>query len=318
MAELPDRSLTHKMGLTREEITRRKEFLELDDKDVERLRGLHDLAGQYANAVIEEFYNHLLGFREGREFFRDAAVLERVKVAQKKYFLELTGGSYGESYVESRLQIGLAHERINLPIQLYLGMYNFYLRAIASRFLDAQKAKPAEAFQNFLSVLKLVFFDMGLAIETYIHERESTIVTQQEAIRELSTPVLRLRDRLLIMPIIGVIDSHRASQLTQHLLQRIRTDRAKVVVMDITGVPTVDSAVANHLSQAVQASRLMGATVIVTGLSAEVAQTLVRLGVDLTKVRTVGDLQEGIEEAEQLLGYELARPPAAEKRDDPA
>jgi rsbT co-antagonist protein RsbR len=111
------------------------------------------------------------------------------------------------------------------------------------------------------------------------------------------------------MPIIGMIDSHRASQLTQQLLQRIRLDRAKVVVMDITGVPTVDSAVANHLIQAVEASRLMGATVIITGLSAEVAQTLVRLGVDLAKIHTVGDLQEGIEEAEQLLGYELKRLP---------
>jgi rsbT co-antagonist protein RsbR len=120
------------------------------------------------------------------------------------------------------------------------------------------------------------------------------------------------------MPIIGMIDSHRANQLTQQLLQRIRMDRARVVVMDITGVPTVDSAVANHLIQAVEASRLMGATVIVTGLSAEVAQTLVRLGVDLTIVRTVGDLQEGIEEAENLLGYELTRLPVTEKRIEPA
>jgi rsbT co-antagonist protein RsbR len=239
-------------------------------------------------------------------------------VAQKKYFLELTQGTYDESYVESRLKIGLTHERINLPVKLYLGMYSFYLRAIASRFLDTQKDNPREALLDFLSVLKLVFFDMGLAIETYIHQREATISAQQEAIRELSTPVLRLRDRLLIMPIIGMIDTHRANQLTQQLLQRIRMDRARVVVMDITGVPTVDSAVANHLIQAVQASRLMGASVIVTGLSAEVAQTLVRLGVDLTIVRTVGDLQEGIEEAENLLGYELTRLPVTEKRIEPA
>ena len=271
---------------------------------------MHDLAEKYAGSVIEQFYNHLLGFDESRAFFKDPAVLERVKAAQRRYFLEITQGIYDTSYIESRLRIGLAHEHINLPIKLYLGMYSFYLRSIATRFLDAQKDNPTEALLDFLSMLKLVFFDMGLAIETYIHQREVTISAQQEAIRELSTPVLRLRNRLLIMPIIGVIDSHRANQLTQQLLQRIRADRAKVVVMDITGVPTVDSAVANHLIQAVQASRLMGATVIVTGLSAEVAQTLVRLGVDLTKVRTVGDLQEGIEEAEQLLGYQLTRLPA--------
>ena len=316
MAELDDRSLTLEMGLTQQEVARRKEFLELGAKDTDRLRGLHDLAAKYADSVIEEFYDHLLSFDESRTFFTDPAVLQRVKLAQKQYFQELTQGIYDAAYIESRLRIGMAHERINLPVKLYLGMYSFYLRAIANRFLDAQKDNPTEALLDFLSVLKLVFFDMGLAIETYIHQREVTIAVQQEAIRELSTPVLRLRDRLLIMPIIGMIDSHRANQLTQQLLQRIRMDRARVVVMDITGVPTVDSAVANHLIQAVQASRLMGATVIVTGLSAEVAQTLVRLGVDLTKVRTVGDLQEGIEEAERFLGYELTRLPVSDRRDE--
>lgn len=312
MSGLEGRSLLHEMGIDKEEIARRKEFLELRDKDVERLRSLHEVAGQYAGSVIQEFYDHLLAFEEGRAFFKDPAVLERVKTAQKNYFLELTEGSYDQDYVQGRLKIGLAHERINLPVKLYLGMYNFYLRAIARRFLETRKDKPKKAFDDFISLLKIVFLDMGLAIETYIHQREATILAQQEAIRELSTPVLRFRDRLLIMPIIGVIDSNRANQLTQQLLQRIRSDRAKVVVMDITGVPTVDSAVANHLIQAVQASRLMGATVIVTGLSAEVAQTLVRLGVDLSRVRTVGDLQEGIEEAERLLGYEMKTAPVME------
>ena len=145
---------------------------------------------------------------------------------------------------------------------------------------------------------------------SFVEERERIIREQQEAIRELSTPVLQVRERLLILPIIGVIDPQRARQLTEQLLRGIRANRAKVVVMDITGVPSVDSTVANHLVQTVDASRLMGATVIVTGLSSGIAQTLVTIGVDLTKMKTVGDLQGGIEEAERLLGYELIRPKA--------
>ena len=117
--------------------------------------------------------------------------------------------------------------------------------------------------------------------------------------------MLQVRERLLILPIIGVIDSQRARQLTEQLLRGIRANRAKVVVMDITGVPAIDSTVANHLVQTVEASRLMGATVIVTGLSSEIAQTLVTIGVDLGKMNTVGDLQGGIEEAERLLGYKV-------------
>ena len=117
--------------------------------------------------------------------------------------------------------------------------------------------------------------------------------------------MLQVRERLLILPIIGVIDSQRARQLTEQLLRGIRTNRAKVVVIDITGVAAMDATVANHLVQTVEASRLLGATVIVTGLSPEIAQTIVNIGVDLGKMNTVGDLQGGIEQAERLLGYKV-------------
>ena len=143
---------------------------------------------------------------------------------------------------------------------------------------------------------------------SFVQERERVIRQQQEAIRELSTPVLQVRERLLILPIIGVIDSQRARQLTEQLLRGIRNNRAKVVVVDITGVPTIDSTVANHLVQTVEASRLMGASVIITGLSSEIAQTLVTIGVDLSKMNAVGDLQGGIEEAERLLGHNVTIP----------
>jgi rsbT co-antagonist protein RsbR len=143
----------------------------------------------------------------------------------------------------------------------------------------------------------------------FVEERERIIRQQQEAIRELSTPVLQVRERLLILPIIGVIDSQRAKQLTEQLLRGIRNNRARVVVIDITGVPSVDENVANHLVQTVDASRLMGATVIVTGLSSVIAQTLVTIGVDLSKINAVGDLQGGIEEAERLLGYKVNATP---------
>ncbi|MGH9540257.1 MAG: STAS domain-containing protein [Terriglobales bacterium] len=139
----------------------------------------------------------------------------------------------------------------------------------------------------------------------FVQERERVIREQQEAIRVLSTPVLQVRERLLILPIIGVIDPQRARQLTEQLLRAIRTNRAKVVVIDITGVPVMDATVANHLVQTVEAARLLGATVIISGLSPEIAQTLVTIGVDLGKMNTVGDLQGGIEEAERGLGYKV-------------
>jgi len=142
---------------------------------------------------------------------------------------------------------------------------------------------------------------------SFVEQRERVIRQQQDAILELSTPVLQVRERLLILPIIGVLDNQRAQQLTEQLLRGIRSHRAKVVVIDITGVPDVDEAVANSIVRTVDASRLMGAEVIITGLSSKIAQILVTIGVDLNKVHTVGDLQGGIEEAERRLGFQVTR-----------
>jgi anti-anti-sigma regulatory factor len=133
------------------------------------------------------------------------------------------------------------------------------------------------------------------------------LARQAEDIRRLSTPVLQLSERLLLLPIIGVIDTGRAQQLTERLLDAIRRGRVKAAVIDITGVVAVDSQVANVLSKMVQAARMMGATAIITGLSAEVAQALVGLGIDLTDVDTAGDLQSGLLRAERLLGSRLPR-----------
>jgi rsbT co-antagonist protein RsbR len=303
--------------LDEQEVARRKEFLQFGREDIQALKTLTELAVTYADPVIEDFYRHILTFEETRAFFRDPKTLERVKRLQKEYFLRLTEGDYGRDYIADRLRIGRAHERVGLAPKWYLGMYSFYLRQVASRIIQAFPNEPAKAFNAFLSLIKLVFLDIGLAVDTYIDSREATMRKQQEAIRELSTPVLQIRDRLLLLPIIGVIDTHRARLITDSLLRSIRDSRARVVVMDVTGVATIDSKVANHLIQTVTAAGLMGAKVIVTGLSSDVAQALVALGIDLAKFNTVGDLQGGIEEAERILGYRVVQLPQGNGAPEP-
>jgi len=180
------------------------------------------------------------------------------------------------------------------------------LRDVLARSLFAKYRADVEVLNRVLDAYEPAANRIAITVAVgFVQERERVIREQQEAIRELSTPVLPVRERLLILPIIGLIDRQRARQLTEQLLRAIRTNRAKVVVMDITGVAAMDSNVANHLVQTVEASRLLGATVIVTGLSPEIAQTLVTIGVDLRTMNTVGDLQGGIEEAERLLGLEV-------------
>jgi rsbT co-antagonist protein RsbR len=182
------------------------------------------------------------------------------------------------------------------------------LRDVLARSLFVHYQDDRELLNRILDAYEPAANRIAVTVGvSFVQERERVIREQQAAIRELSTPVLQVREQLLILPIIGVLDSQRARQLTEQLLSAIQTNRAKVVVIDITGVATIDVTVADHLVQTVQAARLMGAKAIITGLSAGIAQTLVDLGVDLTAMRTVGDLQGGLEEAERLLGYKVMR-----------
>ncbi len=176
------------------------------------------------------------------------------------------------------------------------------LRDVLARSLFEKYQQDAGLLNRILDAYEPAANSIAVTVGvSFVEERERVIREQQQAIRELSTPVLQVRPQLLILPIIGVLDSQRARQLTEQLLAEIQSHRAKLVVIDITGVASIDVEVANHLVQTVEAARLMGASAIVTGLSSTIAQTLVDLGVDLSMLRTVGDLQGGLEEAERLL-----------------
>jgi rsbT co-antagonist protein RsbR len=178
------------------------------------------------------------------------------------------------------------------------------LRDVLARALFVKYLEDSDLLNQILDAYEPAANRIAVTVGvSFVEERERVIREQQEAIRELSTPVLQVRDRLLILPIIGVLDSPRARQLTEQLLGAIQSNRARVVVIDITGVAAIDLTVANHLVQTVEAARLMGASAIITGLSSKIAQTLVDLGVDLSMMRTVGDLQGGLEEADRLIGY---------------
>ena len=153
------------------------------------------------------------------------------------------------------------------------------LRDVLARSLFAKYQEDVDHLNRILDAYEPAANRIAMTVGVcFVEERERVIKEQQEAMRELSTPVLQLRERLLILPIIGVLDSARARQLTEQLLAAIRDKRATVVVIDITGVATIDRTVANHLVQTVEASRLMGASTILTGLSPEIAQTLVDSG----------------------------------------
>jgi rsbT co-antagonist protein RsbR len=142
---------------------------------------------------------------------------------------------------------------------------------------------------------------------TTIARQEAELAEQRAAISELETPIIQVWDGILAAPIVGTLDTARGQRMTEALLDQIVATGSEIVILDITGVPVVDTAVAKHLLETITAARLLGAEVLVVGLTTRIAMTLVHLGLDLTGVTTRTTMAKGLELAFARLGLEVVR-----------
>ena len=178
--------------------------------------------------------------------------------------------------------------------------------------------KEPEALAEQLWGTTTLLDKLGLfTMESFQKSRESVIQRQQRELLELSTPVVELWDNVLALPLIGTLDSGRTQVVMQNLLEKIVDSGASIAIIDITGVPTVDTLVAQHLMKTVAAARLMGADCIISGIRPQIAQTIVHLGVDLSAVTTKASLADAFRVALQRTGAEVMRVGAKEARAAP-
>ncbi|HZA13948.1 MAG TPA: STAS domain-containing protein [Myxococcaceae bacterium] len=275
--------------VTPEEQSGMKDFLEVYEahydeiyrrllRSVEKLPGLHSLVKRTPPEQQDEQN------RISRHLMRDA----------------ILNGNWKPLLANQRAQ-GEMYAGMGIQFHEWFDLVSDFEKLLVPRLVEKHGTANGRLSSSLLGLSRYLHIAMAGIGEAYLRTKEERILQQQQAIQELSTPVLQVKERMLLLPIIGVLDTARARQLTRQLLKEIRATRAKVVVLDITGVPAVDSKVANHLLQTVAAVRLMGASAIITGIAAEVAQALVVLGVNLGDLRTAGDLQGGLEEAERIL-----------------
>jgi rsbT co-antagonist protein RsbR len=309
MVKLDDSHRDHRkymaiLKLDEAELRSRRAFFQITDDDLARLAKLRPFAQKHTTEVVEDFYELLMSHPEMRKFFHDEATLRRVKRLQGEYFLALFTGKLDLAYVEDRLRVGAAHERIGLSPKFYLAAYRRYLELIL-KYMARDRDDHAEMQADFIAVQKIVHFDVALAIDTYIAANLDALGRHQDAIRELSTPVIRVYDKVLLLPLVGALDSHRAHQVMEAVLLNIVEAQARCIIIDIAGVPVVDTRVADHLLKTTAAVRLLGAQTILTGITAQVARTMVQLGVDISSMHTVSRLSDGIELALSLVGKEI-------------
>ena len=177
--------------------------------------------------------------------------------------------------------------------------------------------KDATAMADEMWTTTELIDGLGLhTTEVYLKSREETIRRQQEEMLELSTPVVKLWEGILALPLIGTLDSARTQVVMESLLQGIVQSNSKVAIIDITGVPTVDTVVAQHLLKTVTAARLMGADCIISGVRPQIAQTIVHLGINLLDVTTKATLSDAFAVALQRSGFKFVRPQKRESRED--
>jgi len=226
--------------------------------------------------------------------------------ARDRASLELVGGAMQrgdwKDYWDSVSSQAIGYVDADISFHAWHELIHDLRRRVSERLFAVHGSDLVRLRQSLNALDRWLDDVMGVFGQAFISANESVIERQQRAIRELSTPVLQLRQGLLILPIVGALERERLDQLRRQLLGGIRDRRARVVVLDVTGVPDIDSVAANLLIDAVTSARMMGAEVILSGMSAEIAQTLVVAGIDLARVPSAGDLQSGIERAGRLLG----------------
>ena len=191
---------------------------------------------------------------------------------------------------------------------LETAMFVFSLKQPLFDLAQQQVGHDSKQLAKVFWDLTTLLDQLGLyTTQVYQESREAVIRRQQEELMELSTPVVQLWDEVLALPLIGTLDSHRTQVVMENLLQRVVETGARIAIIDITGVPTVDTLVAQHLMKTVAATRLMGADCIISGIRPQIAQTIVHLGVNLNDIITKSTLADAFQIALQRLGATVSK-----------
>lgn len=193
------------------------------------------------------------------------------------------------------------------------GNFVFSLKDALLEVLQEENTDAKQLFAESLKINRIMDNLSVVTFETFIKGREEVILRQTDEIAEISTPVIRVWDGILALPIIGTLDSARTQIVMENLLQEIVETGSSIAILDISGVPAVDSLVAQHLIKTVSATRLMGAECIISGIRPEIAQTVVHLGIDLSNIITKASLASALAYAFKVMRLEVRKVSSVQK-----
>lgn len=251
--------------------------------------------------IINQLYIDMQQFTHFSDYFHSEDYIQKVKKLQIEHWRAFWEDELDDAYLNKRERIGQVHARIGLPLDMYYDAVMMLNKAFEEELvkLGLDTAALLSAFHRRVSL------DVYIVVDTYNKIMKERLEEQNEALREMSTPVAQIAEHILLLPLVGIIDSKRAQELMGNMLGRIGETGAQVFILDISGISVVDTAVANHLIKMTKASRLMGCDCIISGISPAVAQTIVELGVQIDEIITEGTMRAALNEAYKLTGLEL-------------
>ncbi|HET7579382.1 MAG TPA: STAS domain-containing protein [Bacillales bacterium] len=245
--------------------------------------------------------------REVREEYRLQHISDEVFVSTNRRLFELIWEHIGENVSLSMTPFKELIDRlleIGLPLNyLIKGLQTFRRQLQKTAFQQMEEADQLHEF--FTEVDDWYDPILNQLVTASVQTWENTVTSQRTALKELSAPLIPVFEGISVMPLIGTIDTERAKLIMENLLEGVIEHRSQVVLIDITGVPVVDTMVAHHIIQAAEAVRLVGAKSILVGIRPEIAQTIVTLGIDLSDFPTKSTLQKGMQSALEMTGREM-------------
>ena len=281
-----------------------KELYGITDKDVAPLLKMKEQAINQLDKIVDTWYDWLKKHPEFEEFFDDEENWKRVIVLQKRFWLRFFEATFDEDYFNERVRVGQVHARIGLPQDIYLAGVDKFLELFV-KMLDGMKLNQKDYKACRRALNKMAHMDMMIIVQSYEEMVNEKIASQSKSLLEMSTPVTQLWSGLLLLPVVGLIDSKRAQDIMNTSLIKISETHAKSFILDISGVAVVDTAVANHLIKITKATRLMGCESIISGVSPSIAQTIVELGIDVGTMKTTTDMKAALELSFIHLGMEI-------------
>lgn len=296
--------------MTEQERNERIAFLGIDANDLASLRALHPVFVEQREVFLDRFYAHLMRFDGTRSKLPTAEVMTRARQGQATYMERMLLGGFDEAFFELSHRMGLRHQELGIEPRWVVGAWSMYLTCWTEVLHGLFPDEPAR-LRTIQALQKVIMLAVQLGVDAYysctLDRVQAVVASQREAILELSTPVIEIWEGIMVLPLIGTIDSQRTRQIMDSLLHRVVETQTEFVILDLTGVAIVDTAVANHLMKTVEAAELLGTRCIVSGIRPAIAQTLVHLGIDLGHITTSQSLRTGLQQALRLRGVSLTQ-----------